>query len=87
MCTFSISPTEEGIGEKGGAISVAVSTGAGCAWTAASNESWIVITAGATGIGPGSVSFDVAKGKKRTGTLTIAGQGFTVHQSKKDGED
>jgi len=86
-CTFSISPTEQGIGEKGGAISVAVSTGAGCAWTAASNESWIVITAGATGSGPGTVSFDVAAGKKRNGTLTIAGQTFTVHQSKKDGED
>ena len=86
-CAFSISPTEQGIGEKGGAISVAVSTGAGCAWTAASNESWIVITAGATGSGPGTVSFDVAAGKKRTGTLTIAGRTFTVSQSKKDGED
>jgi hypothetical protein len=86
-CTFSISPTEQGIGEKGGAISVAVSTGAGCAWTATSDESWIVITAGATGSGPGTVSFDVAAGKKRNGTLTIAGQTFTVRQSKKDGEE
>jgi hypothetical protein len=86
-CSFSISPTEQGIGENGGKISVGVSTGAGCAWTAASDESWIVITAGATGSGPGTVSIEVAAGKKRNGTLTIAGQTFTVRQSKKDGED
>jgi hypothetical protein len=62
---------------------VAVSAGAGCQWTATSNESWIVITRGASGSGNGTVEFDVDNGKQRTGTLTIAGQTFTVHQNKK----
>ncbi|HET9271830.1 MAG TPA: BACON domain-containing carbohydrate-binding protein [Vicinamibacterales bacterium] len=82
-CSYSISPTEEGIKEKGGSMSVAVSAGVGCQWAATSNESWIVITQGASGSGNGTVEFDVQAGKKRTGTLTIAGQTFTVHQNKK----
>ena len=85
-CSYSISPTEDGIKEKGGSMSVAVSAGVGCQWAATSNESWIVITQGASGSGNGTVEFDVQAGKKRTGTLTIAGQTFTVHQNKK-GED
>ena len=64
-------------------MSVAVSAGAGCQWTATSNESWIVITQGASGSGNGTVQLEVEHGKKRTGTLTIAGQTFTVHQNKK----
>jgi len=85
-CTFSINPTDQAINEKGGAIAVAVSAGAGCAWTATSNESWITITEGAAGNGNGTVRFDVAStgGKKRIGTLTIAGQTFTVDQNKKN---
>jgi hypothetical protein len=85
-CSYAISPTEEGIKEKGGSLTVVVSAGAGCQWTATSHESWIVITQGASGSGNGTVGFDVHSGKKRTGTLTIAGQTFTVHQNKK-GDD
>ena len=88
-CSYSISPTEQSINEKGGSMSVAVSAGAGCQWTAVSNESWLVITQGAAGSGNGTVQFDVKStgGKKRNGTLTIAGQTFTVTQSKKDDEN
>jgi hypothetical protein len=88
-CSYSISPTERGINEKGGLISVAVSAGANCQWTATSNESWLVIAQGATGSGNGTVQVDVHStgGKKRTGTLTIAGQTFTVTQSKKEDDD
>ena len=56
---------------------------AGCAWTATSNDSWITITSGASGNGSGSVEFSVTAtpGPARNGTLTIAGQTFTVHQA------
>lgn len=53
------------------------------AWTAASNDAWISITAGATGSGDGSVGYQVspnAGAAPRTGTLSIAGQTFTVWQ-------
>ena len=55
-----------------------------CAWTAASNAPWITITAGASGTGNGSVSYNVAANaltSSRTGTMTIAGQTMTVTQA------
>jgi hypothetical protein len=79
-CTYSINPKDQKIGDKGGQVTVAVSAGAGCGWTATSNESWITITDGATGSGDGTVRLNVAPGKKRTGTLTIAGRTFKVEQ-------
>ena len=62
-----------------------VTTMAGCAWTAVSNTTnptWLTITSGASGSGNGSVTFTVAAntGAQRMGTLTIAGQTFTVTQ-------
>jgi hypothetical protein len=85
-CTFSINPTKQSIDNDGGAgTPVQVTSGTGCAWTAKSNDSWITVTSGATGTGNGTVRFTVASndGKKRTGTLTIAGNPFTVDQDKK----
>ncbi len=84
-CTYSINPTSQSIGNDGGAGKpVAVSAAAGCSWTATSGDSWITVTTGATGSGNGTVRFNVAanNGKKRTGTLTIAGRTFTVDQDK-----
>ena len=63
---------------------VVVTTAAGCPWTAASNAGWITITSGASGSGGGTVSYSVTANTgtaARTGTLTIAGQTFTVAQS------
>jgi hypothetical protein len=62
---------------------VATSASAGVAWTAVSNVSWLSIVTGTSGIGNGSVTFSVAAnltGAQRVGTLTIAGQTFTVTQ-------
>ena len=59
-----------------------VTTAAGCPWTAASNVPWLTLTGGASGNGPGQVSFQAAPGvEARSGTLTIAGRAFTVNQS------
>jgi Putative binding domain, N-terminal len=85
-CTYSINPTKQSINENGGAgTPVTVSAGTGCGWMSTSNDSWITITSGATGSGNGTVRFNVASnnGKQRTGTLTIAGEKFTVEQDKK----
>ena len=82
-CTYGITPTSQSVGAAGGAGSVALSANGGCAWTATSNDSWITITSGASGNGSGSVEFSVTStsGPARNGTLTIAGQTFTVHQA------
>ena len=82
-CTFSINPTSQTFTQDAATSGpIAVTTGAGCGWTATTAESWITITRGATGSGPGSVEFNVAanSGAARTGTVTIAGLAFTVTQ-------
>ena len=87
-CTFSISPTTASYTRTGGTgtVAVTVTAGTGCNWTAVSNASWITITGGASGSGNGTVSYSVGPyggpPKKRTGTATIAGQTFTVNQTK-----
>lgn len=57
-----------------------------CGWTAVSNATWITVTGGTPGSGNGTVTFSVApytgKPKKRNGTITIAGETFSVSQTK-----
>jgi hypothetical protein len=84
QCTYAITPTSRGVVAAGGANTVAVTAGTGCAWTAVSNaSSWLTVTSGASGTGNGSVGYTVAANPNtvtRSGTLTIAGQTFTVNQ-------
>jgi hypothetical protein len=84
-CSYSISPDSQKMAKDGGMGAVTVSTNSGCAWTAASNTSWIAITSGASGTGDGTVTFTVERndGKKRNGTLTVAGRSAKVEQEDK----
>ena len=82
-CSYSISPTSASYTSGGGTGSVNVTTGAGCAWTAASNDAWITITSGASGSGNGTVNYSVGanSGVARNGSMTIAGLTFSVTQA------
>ena len=83
-CTYSLSPTSQHFPAAGGTGSVNVSTQSGCSWTAVSNVAWIHITSGSSGTGSGTVSYSVDANESpdpRTGTMTIAGQSFTVTQA------
>lgn len=82
-CSFTIAPTSASVPASGGGGTVAVSTSAGCAWAAVSNAPWLSITAGTSGSGNGTLAFTAATnaGNARTGTLTIAGQTFTITQA------
>ena len=87
-CTFSISPSSASYASAGGSGTVSVTAGAGCAWTAVSNDGFIAVTAGASGSGSGTVTYSVganAGTTSRTGTLTIAGRTFTVTQAGTSG--
>ncbi len=81
-CTYAIAPSSVAVGAAGGSNVVTVTAGTGCPWTAASDVDWISV-ATAAGAGNGTVRFTVAPtaGPARTGTLTIAGQVFTVTES------
>jgi len=83
-CTYTLTPTSQTVLATGGTGSVGVTSIAGCAWTAASSNTWLTISAGASGNGDGLVTFSAAANtstQQRTGTLTIAGQTFTVNQN------
>jgi hypothetical protein len=80
-CTYAINPASANISLHGGSGSVDVTTDPGCSWTASSNVSWIRISSGSSGTGNGTVSYLVYRNRTaRTGTMTIAGQTFTVNQ-------
>ncbi len=84
ICAYSISPTSLTIGAGGGAgNTISVTAQAGCNYTAVSNNAFITITGGASGSGNGTVIFAVAanSGAVRTGTITVAGQTFTINQA------
>ncbi len=82
-CAYAINPLSASISNAGGTGSIAVSTTSGCQWTAVSNASFITVTSGASGTGSGTVNYSVAAntGAARSGTLTVAGQTFTVNQT------
>ena len=63
---------------------MSVTAGSGCAWTATSQASWIVITSGATGSDNGTVTYSVAINLSlsgRSGTMVVAGQSVTISQA------
>ena len=84
-CNYTLGATSTTVGAAGvvGAT-VGVTATPGCAWTAVSNSpGFITVTGGAGGTGSGAVTYSVAAngGPFRSGTMTIAGQTFTVGQN------
>jgi hypothetical protein len=82
-CTYSISPRSRNAPMLGDTDTVSVTTTSGCGWTAASDVPWITVVSGGTGTGNGTVGYLVLPniGASRSGTITIAGQTFTVAQA------
>jgi uncharacterized repeat protein (TIGR01451 family) len=82
-CVSALNSVSASIGAAGGTGSVPVTAGSGCGWSGQSNASWLTVTSGSSGSGNGSVNYSVAvnTGIPRVGTLTVAGQTFTVTQA------
>ncbi|HEV2804153.1 MAG TPA: BACON domain-containing carbohydrate-binding protein [Chthoniobacterales bacterium] len=85
-CTFKLSPASADWSPAGGTGATGVQTPGGCGWTASSNNDWLTITKISRDNGGGGVTYSVAPnpGPARTGTLTVAGQTFTVNQVTSD---
>ena len=84
-CSFSIAPSGQAFDRDGGEGTVTVAAPPDCAWAAASQETWIQIRSGPSGSGDGKVEYRVSQVPLlffgiRIGTMTIAGQTFTVTQ-------
>ena len=82
-CSYTITPANATLGAGASNGTVAVGTTPDCAWTAKSNVSWLTITSGSSGTGPGTVAYSASANTGtlvRTGSLTIAGIQFIVNQ-------
>jgi hypothetical protein len=79
-CPVSLNPTSNAVGSAGGSFSAAFTTSIGCAWSAASNASWLTIASATSGTGDATISYSVAanSGTARTGQITVTASGSTV---------
>ena len=83
-CAPTLNPTSRSVNAAATTGSVAVAAGTGCTWSAVSNASWLTLTGTTSGSGNGTVPYSVAANattSARTGTLTVAGQTYTVNQA------
>jgi hypothetical protein len=81
-CTFKLSPKTGKIKAAGGPATVKVKANlSDCQWTAVSNDSFITITSGTSGVGNGTVSYTVEANTNTTaltGSITIGGETFNI---------
>jgi hypothetical protein len=85
VCSFGLSSNSINAPTKGGVFSVDVTAGGlNCDYSAKSNVNWVHVTSGYGMTGSGTVTFRVNVNPtiSRVGTISIAGQTFTVNQSR-----
>ena len=82
-CTYKISPTTRTHGFAATSGIVTVTAGSNCAWSVVNTNDWLMITSGATGIGNGSIGYNVAPNLTnvaRMGFVTVADQVLALTQ-------
>jgi CSLREA domain-containing protein len=82
-CSFNLSPVSQNFSASGGAGSFTLTTQPGCAFTSVSNDDFITIDSGASGMGTQTINFFVQSNTSatRTGTITVGNQTFTINQA------
>lgn len=83
-CNYNLAENAQTFSVQGGrgSVNVAASGQSSCGWNVFSNVDWIKVDSGENATGNATVNFTVAALDRgaRTGTLTVAGQTFTVTQ-------
>src|SRR5213078_3328108 len=83
-CILSLSTNSVTHGAVGATNAITVNGAAGCPWTVYNTNSWIKFPNGTNYNGGGLLTYWVGANSKvleRTGTVTVAGQTFTIIQS------
>jgi uncharacterized membrane protein YqjE len=83
-CAIDLTPSQRTHGYGANTASVDVAVAPGCAWTVVNTNAWISIQAGASGNGPGTVTYAIALNTNlavRSGNLLIGDEVFAVSQS------
>ena len=83
FCGYTVTPAAVNVTASAGTQTVTVTTQAGCAWTATSNQGWVTV-APASGTANGSVTLTIAANtttSSRSATVTIGGKTVTITQA------
>ncbi|PGH39309.1 MAG: hypothetical protein CRN43_09920, partial [Candidatus Nephrothrix sp. EaCA] len=84
-CAYSLSAVSKRAAMQEGSDQVTVTaTGSSCFWSAISNVDWITITSDAHAVASGNVGYSYTENTSssvRMGTITIAGETYTVTQA------
>ena len=81
-CSITVTPASALASQYGGTLTFGVVAPSSCAWTASTNQSWAVITSGASGTGVGSIAVQIAynPGATQSAVLTVGSQNITITQ-------
>jgi glucose/arabinose dehydrogenase len=82
-CPLEIDPKKIVIGQEGGTGTLTVTTRGECSWHATASDPWIVITAGASGTGPGIVQYRIGprpEDATHRGRIQIGSRAVLVRQ-------
>jgi hypothetical protein len=85
-CTYKLKPRKKTFKDVGGTGTVNVVTQPDCEWTAASGVSWLRITDGGSGAGPGEITYSIEPNETyetRAAVSTFADKFFTLKQKGK----
>jgi uncharacterized repeat protein (TIGR01451 family) len=82
-CSYLLSPISKFFGESGTEDGFTVMAPSGCNWTATPSAAWIIVTSDPSGSGTDTITYAVRDNfttSPRQGTITVAGQTFTIVQ-------
>ena len=81
-CTYAISPGGQAFTAVGGTGVVTVSAPIGCGWSVVNSIPFVFINGGASGVGNGSITYQVATnvGPDRSSSMAVGGTYFTIEQ-------
>lgn len=83
-CSYGLSESGHSHPPTASSGNVNVTAGETCSWVAVNDPMWITVTSGSSGTGNGTVTYSITENteaKRRTGTISIAGQTYTVTQA------
>lgn len=83
-CSYGLAPDAIPVPAAGASGTIAVTTAAGCPWTATSNASWLSTSGAASGLGSGAVSWIGSvnpTSAPRSASIAIAGQTVVFTQA------
>ena len=82
-CTYRLSQDTVTVAPSGGAFSIDLETGQGCAYTARSHDAFLSVATGGSGTASGQVQYEVEvnNGYARVGAISVAGEMLVVRQS------